>query len=276
MTALHPSNPYYNIARSREVSTAESTDVLLHSTNSTPTSTTRPDVPRSASIAKSAPAIPPSQTDAPSALRKASTGIVEPRVVTYRTRSIGGPFGAVYFEREVDTSPPNDDEIIIVTVRVSDPFRRASIEGNAELPARPRKRSFIKRVSTRVSGPTDGCRYTALKMPRKDYKKYFAKDRNGFYAGTEPERDWSDLELQQVFGRFQEMPLRSIPGGDEFGEGSSSNRLDGTDAVGGAQIAPAPEQLNASPVEVRGDTGSLDQMRSWGGFDGAGRRESLI
>ena len=61
-------------------------------------------------------------------------------------------------------------------------------------------------------------RYTAIKMPRKEYKKYFARDRNGDYAGTEPEREWSQEDLDREFAQYQEMPLRSIPGGSEYGE----------------------------------------------------------
>lgn len=56
-------------------------------------------------------------------------------------------------------------------------------------------------------------------MPRRDYKKYFAKDKDGKYAGTEVEREWTREDLDRDFGRFQDMPLRSIPGANEYGEG---------------------------------------------------------
>ena len=65
-------------------------------------------------------------------------------VVAYRTRSIGGPFSAgVTFERYIDLSPPTDDEIIIATVRVTNNFRRASVEGCEELPSRCVTWSFV-------------------------------------------------------------------------------------------------------------------------------------
>ena len=55
-------------------------------------------------------------------------------------------------------------------------------------------------------------------MPRLAYKKHFARDRDGNYAGTEPEKEWSREDLDREFGEFQDMPLRSIPGGSEYGE----------------------------------------------------------
>lgn len=119
----------------------------------------------------------------------------------------------------MDLSPPNDEEIIIATVRVTNSFRRASIEEGSELPSRPPARGFIRRLSSRINGSPDADRYTAIKMPRKDYKAYFAKDRNGNYAGTEPEREWSQEQLDERFGQYQDMPLRSIPGCNQYGEG---------------------------------------------------------
>lgn len=40
------------------------------------------------------------------------------------------------FERDLDLSPPTDDEIIIATVRVRSAFRRLSVEEGASLPER--------------------------------------------------------------------------------------------------------------------------------------------
>lgn len=54
-------------------------------------------------------------------------------------------------------------------------------------------------------------RYKAIKMPRGDYKRYFQRDKDGNYAGTEPERDWNEAELMKEFGHYQEMPLHTIP-----------------------------------------------------------------
>lgn len=54
-------------------------------------------------------------------------------------------------------------------------------------------------------------RYKAIKMPRGEYKKYFARDRDGNYAGTElPERQWNEEELLSRYGEYQAVPLHSI------------------------------------------------------------------
>jgi hypothetical protein len=39
-------------------------------------------------------------------------------------------------------------------------------------------------------------------MPRREYKKYFARDKDGNYIGTEPQREWTEEELQDEFGQY--------------------------------------------------------------------------
>jgi hypothetical protein len=40
-------------------------------------------------------------------------------------------------------------------------------------------------------------------MPRKDYLKYFARDKNNNYVGTETERIWTDEDLELKFGKYK-------------------------------------------------------------------------
>jgi hypothetical protein len=42
-------------------------------------------------------------------------------------------------------------------------------------------------------------------MTRLDYKKYFAKDREGNYIGTEPKREWTEEELDDEFRQYQKV-----------------------------------------------------------------------
>jgi len=199
MPILHPANPY----ALPDLYDRHSEAIL---------SPYQPKPQRSASVESAPPTEAPQAKDRPPRMNPTK----------FRTRSIGGPFSSgVYFERQIDLSPPNDDEIIIATVRVTNSFRRASIEGCDELPSRPQPRSFLRRLSSRISTPPDPDRHTAIKMPRRDYKRYFARDRNGNYAGTEPEREWSQEQLDAAFGEYQDMPLRSIPGCSEYGEGDA-------------------------------------------------------
>jgi hypothetical protein len=39
-------------------------------------------------------------------------------------------------------------------------------------------------------------------MPRREYLKYFAKDDDGNYVGTEPQRSWTDEELDEMFAQY--------------------------------------------------------------------------
>ena len=124
MTELHPSNPYYSLGRRR-----------LDEGSSSPAEHKDSRMPQRSM--SEAPAPPPSKTSQTMSSSAGSAGRRPSDLTKCRTHSVGGPFCAgVYFDRPVDLSPPNDEEIIIATVRVTDSFRRASIEGGDELPSR--------------------------------------------------------------------------------------------------------------------------------------------
>lgn len=53
-------------------------------------------------------------------------------------------------------------------------------------------------------------RYKAIKMPRGEYKRFFARDRDGNYAGSEPEKDWDEGDLMREYGEYQDSTLHSI------------------------------------------------------------------
>ncbi|KAK5134867.1 hypothetical protein LTR08_005957 [Meristemomyces frigidus] len=108
--------------------------------------------------------------------------------------------------------PPSNEDIIMVVVRISSPFRRNSLDPSEDLPSRPHPRSFLKRLSTRLHGPASGDSYKAIKMPRAEYKRYFARDREGRYAGSEAERQWSEAEVVGRFGGYRDVPLWSVWG----------------------------------------------------------------
>jgi hypothetical protein len=40
-------------------------------------------------------------------------------------------------------------------------------------------------------------------MPRRDYLKYFAKDENGNYIGSDPYRRWTEGELEEQFAKYK-------------------------------------------------------------------------
>jgi len=42
-------------------------------------------------------------------------------------------------------------------------------------------------------------------MPRGEYLKYFARDVDKKYVGTEPERGWTEEELENKFSKYNAM-----------------------------------------------------------------------
>ncbi|GIZ47920.1 hypothetical protein CKM354_001099700 [Cercospora kikuchii] len=131
---------------------------------------------------------------------------------TVRTRSLGFGAGVVY---ERDYQEPSDDDVIIVTVRLSNQFRKLSVDGGDELPSRPQRRSFLRRLSTRMGSGLDHSaqkeeRYKAVKMPRGEYKRHFRRDKDGNYAGSEPEREWNEAELMKEYEAYQDLPLSTV------------------------------------------------------------------
>ena len=88
-------------------------------------------------------------------------------------------------------------------------------------------------------------------MPRRDYKRYFARDREGNYAGTEqPEREWDEEDLAREFGWCQEMALRSVP---EAGRRRSSERggsVDGEEGVSGRDFGKEGDGKGAKSEEM--------------------------
>ena len=72
----------------------------------------------------------PSQSPQEDRERRGSTPTVHGQTLyPVRTRSVGGPLSAaVVFERDPAASPPTDEDIIIVTVRLSRKQRRNSYD----------------------------------------------------------------------------------------------------------------------------------------------------
>lgn len=61
-------------------------------------------------------------------------------------------------------------------------------------------------------------------MPRRDYTKYFARNEADEYFGTEPEKTWSDEDLEEAFGRYRDFqPTKWVrKSGDKEGRGTAS------------------------------------------------------
>ena len=66
---------------------------------------------------------------------------------------------------------------------------------------RRRKKSFIGKLKKDKEPSTS----KVVFMPRREYKKYFAKDNAGNYIGTEPQREWTEEELTAEFGQYHKV-----------------------------------------------------------------------
>lgn len=65
-------------------------------------------------------------------------------------------------------------------------------------------------MSTRLLPPPEDDKWTAVKMPRGDYRRHHIRDRDGNYAGSEPEQDWNEHDLRRVYGAYQSLPVGSV------------------------------------------------------------------
>jgi hypothetical protein len=57
-------------------------------------------------------------------------------------------------------------------------------------------------------------------MPQSEYNKYFAKDKAGNYIGTEPQREWTEAELDERYGKYKStLPMAPMRVGSAWKEG---------------------------------------------------------
>ena len=71
---------------------------------------------------------------------------------------------------------------------------------------RKRRKSFLGKLRGEGSGKKKEGGEGMVKvvfMPRREYKKYFARGLKGEYIGTEPERRWTEQELNEAFGMYR-------------------------------------------------------------------------
>ncbi len=77
--------------------------------------------------------------------------------------------------------------------------------------ARSRRKSVLRRLSRAAAGSGDNPGQASAAtgftkvvfMPRRDYLRFFARNRDNVYVGTEPERVWTEEELEERWGRFR-------------------------------------------------------------------------
>lgn len=104
--------------------------------------------------------------------------------------------------------PPNhppfrftDQSLISVIVRVA----RSDNDMVASRPTRRTSKLSSLVRGLRSSNPKNS-NIKVVRVPRSEYRKHFARDKNNIYVGTEPERMWTIEELDEEFGMYQDLP----------------------------------------------------------------------
>lgn len=92
------------------------------------------------------------------------------------------------------------------------PAAAGGASGEAASGSGKRRKSFAKIFSSSSkSGGSDSKNGKGITkvvfMPRREYIKYFAKDNNGNYCGTEPYRQWTEGELDEKYGEYRPKEL---------------------------------------------------------------------
>jgi hypothetical protein len=58
-------------------------------------------------------------------------------------------------------------------------------------------------------------KFKIVLMPQSEYAKYFAKEKAGNYIGTEPQREWTEAELDERYGKYKS----SLPNASALNDG---------------------------------------------------------
>lgn len=113
-----------------------------------------------------------------------------------------------------------DDSIIpAIVTQIIPSARRTSASEVTEEGTSRRKSIFSKLKGDRKNsdiGPNGLIKMKVVFMPRRDYLKHFARGLKGEYIGTEPQRQWSEDELDREFGQYQPPPKEKVKGFDPF------------------------------------------------------------
>jgi len=88
-----------------------------------------------------------------------------------------------------------DESIIPVIVRIK-PLKTGTQSAS---PPTSRRKSFLGKFKSEK----DGSAVKVVYMPRGEYLKYFARDNNANYTGTEPEHDWTEAELDGKYAKYK-------------------------------------------------------------------------
>ncbi|KAG4429478.1 hypothetical protein IFR05_015041 [Cadophora sp. M221] len=126
--------------------------------------------------------------------RFAATGQLKP---TYKASAWAN---ACLWGEQAPNHPPfrfTDQSLIPVIVRIS----RSAVDRSSRS---KKTRSGLAGLLERNHGSTSDIK--VIRMPRSEYLRSFARDKNNEYVGTDPERRWTEQDLEEEFGVYQGLP----------------------------------------------------------------------
>ncbi|RFU30061.1 hypothetical protein B7463_g6274, partial [Scytalidium lignicola] len=75
--------------------------------------------------------------------------------------------------------------------------------GNDEEKSKSKRSSFLSRLKGEPLPSKNSKPTKVVYMPRGEYLKHFARDSNGEYSGTEPFKRWTEVELEETYGKYR-------------------------------------------------------------------------
>ncbi|KAH8808158.1 hypothetical protein F5884DRAFT_357755 [Xylogone sp. PMI_703] len=100
------------------------------------------------------------------------------------------PAVRVYTWKEQDHL--DDDTIVIISVPI------VPLNKPVETTQRSRRKSIIGKLKS-----SNQTKLKIIILPLSECKKHFARDSEGVYRGTEPEREWTAQELEARYGKYR-------------------------------------------------------------------------
>jgi len=139
------------------------------------------------------------ELDADSVQRFTATGRPMPAFKANALQSMGGDLHSM---PQLLPKRYTDDSIIPAIVVDIIPSRKTTEEDEKK---KGRRASFLKKLKGDVSPKKDETKglTKVVYMPRRDYLKWFARDQDGVYIGTEAHRKWDEDELEDAFKQYK-------------------------------------------------------------------------
>jgi hypothetical protein len=169
-------------------------------TNNTAVAYGSSQIPLTSDTASDAETLVPQQgVDEESMQRFTATGRPAPRFKSSGLQSLGGD---TYSLPQLLPRRYTDDSIIPAIVTDVVPSEKTAQEEAGK------KKGFLGRFKGKKeevigeNGERKGLTKVVY-MPRREYLKFFAKDENGVYIGSEPQKRWTEEELEEEFAKYK-------------------------------------------------------------------------